>query len=183
MDNNPFDDFDARRIQQQPIPLAAPRPGYAAPVAALNLARPSPAATPEGRMPASPSMSEYPKPLTLVSQQASLPNTPHPLHPPMTPISPAFARPSKRDVKFSTQQPILRGEKEETLLPKRGQQGDDFWRRFSMVAKEESKGQRYDCIACSLVLMLIYVSYVAVPGCARLKTARLVCLVGCGSLA
>lgn len=144
MDENPFDDTNARAVQQKPIPLAAPQPGYAAPVAALNLSRPSPVATPEGRMPASPEMSEYPKPLTLVSQQASLPNTPHPLQPPMTPISPIFARPSKspapRDVKFSAQ-PILRGDKEETLLPKRGQRGDDFWRRFSMVAKEE-KSQR-----------------------------------------
>lgn len=140
MDENPFDDTNARQVQQKPIPLAAPQPGYAAPVAALNLSRPSPVATPEGRMPASPEMSEYPKPLTIVNQQASLPNTPHPLQPPMTPISPVFARPSKspapRDVKFSAQ-PILRGDKEETLLPRRGQRGDDFWRRFSMVAKEE----------------------------------------------
>ncbi|EMD31411.1 hypothetical protein CERSUDRAFT_119792 [Gelatoporia subvermispora B] len=149
---NPFDDFQP----QQSIPLAAPRPGYAAPVAALNLARPSPVASPEGRQLASPGpeMSQaYPKPLTLVSQQQqnsripppqpiSIPSTPHPLQPPMTPIAPVFARPSKsessRDVKFASGQPILRGEKEETLLPRRGQRGDDFWRRFSMVAKEEN---------------------------------------------
>ncbi|OBZ68727.1 hypothetical protein A0H81_11071 [Grifola frondosa] len=108
--------FCSKQMRQQPIPLAAPKPGYAAPVSALNLARPSPVATPEGR---SPEMSEFPKPLTLVSQ---LPSTPHPLQPPMTPIEPVFARPSPspapRDVK-------------------RGQRGDDFWRRFSMVAKEE----------------------------------------------
>ena len=54
---NPFD--DNKRVPAPTIPLAAPRPGYAAPVAALNLSRPSPAATPEGRMPASPEMSQY----------------------------------------------------------------------------------------------------------------------------
>ncbi|OCH91918.1 hypothetical protein OBBRIDRAFT_487742 [Obba rivulosa] len=145
---NPFDDF----LPQRSIPLAAPRPGYAAPVAALNLARPSAVASPEGRMLASPGpeMSQaYPKPLTLVSQQnarvpppqpISIPSTPHPLQPPMTPIAPVFARPAKADgaVKFADDTPILRGDKEETLLPRRGQRGDDFWRRFSMVAKEEN---------------------------------------------
>lgn len=64
----------------------------------------------------------------------------------MTPIAPAFIRPSSaasntRDVKFSPTQPILRGEKEETLLPKRGQ-GEDFWRRFSIVAHEEAPGKK-----------------------------------------
>jgi len=33
----------------------------------------------------------------------------------------------------------MRGNSEETLLPSRGEKGDDFWRRFSIVAKEESK--------------------------------------------
>ncbi|PCH39759.1 hypothetical protein WOLCODRAFT_136489 [Wolfiporia cocos MD-104 SS10] len=149
--DNPFDD-SKQAPRQQPIPLAAPKPGYAAPVAALNLARPSRAATPEGRQPTSsaplsPEMSQaFPKPLTLVSRQASpvsgnFPQGPHQLQASMTPIAPAFIRPSSaasgtRDVKFSPTQPILRGEKEEPL-PKRGQ-GEDFWRRFSMVAKEDS---------------------------------------------
>ena len=61
----------------------------------------------------------------------------------MTPITPVFARPAKaaddREVKFATGQPILRGNKEETLLPRRGERGDDFWRRFSMVVREESQ--------------------------------------------
>lgn len=138
---------------QKPIPLAAPKPGYAAPVSALRIATPttpSPAASPIGRQP-SPS---HPRPLMLVnslnsptsprmpSPGLSMPSTtPHPLPPTMTPIQPVFARPSKnadaRDVKFATQ-PILRGEKEETLLPRRGERGDDFWRRFSMVVKQES---------------------------------------------
>ncbi|EED82364.1 predicted protein [Postia placenta Mad-698-R] len=149
---NPFD--DSKQLKPQPIPLAAPRPGYAAPVAALNLSRPARAATPEGRQPSpsTPEMSQaYPKPLTLVSRQnspisGSFPHTPHQLQPPMTPIAPAFIRPSSaasntRDVKFSPTQPILRGEKEETLLPKRGQ-GEDFWRRFSIVAHEEAPGKK-----------------------------------------
>jgi hypothetical protein len=33
----------------------------------------------------------------------------------------------------------MRGNSEETLLPSRGEKGDDFWRRFSMVAKEDTQ--------------------------------------------
>ena len=160
-EDDPFDDRhrsmqpppSPRHQQQNPIPLAAPKPGYAAPVSALSINPPSPAASPVGRQP-SPS---HPRPLMLVDQMNNpqsprsprlpsspggmVPATPHPLPPTITPIQPVFARPSKgsdeRDVKFATQ-PILRGEKEETLLPKRGEQGDDFWRRFSMVVKAEN---------------------------------------------
>lgn len=78
------------------------------------------------------------------------PSMPHPLYPSVTPITPAFIRPSKSpvrrngntvNVKFSEgvavpRKPIIRGNSEETLLPGRGEKGDDFWRRFSMVAKE-----------------------------------------------
>ncbi|KIP09719.1 hypothetical protein PHLGIDRAFT_116192 [Phlebiopsis gigantea 11061_1 CR5-6] len=152
-DGDPFDDKhrSVLELQHKPIPLAAPRPGYAAPVAALNIATPmtpSPAASPVGRQP-SPS---HPRPLMLVSSLNSptsprmpspgIPNTPHPLPPTITPIQPVFARPSKntddRDVKFAPQTSILRGEKEETLLPRRGEKGDDFWRRFSIVVKQEN---------------------------------------------
>lgn len=157
-DEDPFDDRHRSVVlepqqQQKPIPLAAPKPGYAAPVSALRITTPmspSPAASPVGRQP-SPS---HPRPLMLVdnlnspisprmpSPGAGMPSTtPHPLPPTITPIQPVFARPSKnaeeRDVKFAAQ-PILRGEKEETLLPRRGERGDDFWRRFSMVVKQES---------------------------------------------
>ena len=131
---NPFD--DSKRVPQ-PIPLAAPRPGYAAPVAALNLARPSPVATPEGRTLSSPEMSQFGD--GMVSQGGGVPSTPHPLQPPMVPIAPVFARPStatSRDVKFATK-PIMRGETEDTVLRPRGAKGDDFWRRFSMVVKED----------------------------------------------
>ena len=125
----------------QPIPLAAPRPGYAAPVSALM--PPNPAATPEGRMPASPEMSEFP-------HAGGMPNSPHPLQPPMVPIAPVFARPStatSRDVKFESK-PIMRGDGEDTVLPRRGNRGDDFWRRFSMVVKEDMAappGQKQRC--------------------------------------
>ena len=134
-----------------PQPIAAPRPGYAAPIATLNLARPEPSAAPVGRMPnpnphvQSPFESQPRSPYSMPASPA--PSSPHPLHPSMTPITPAFIRPSKSpaprtaSVKFSEGQaiprkPIMRGNSEETLLPGRGEKGDDFWRRFSMVAKE-----------------------------------------------
>ncbi|KAF8645172.1 hypothetical protein AX16_007999 [Volvariella volvacea WC 439] len=129
-----------------PQPIAAPRPGYAAPIAALNLARPEPIAVPQGRQQQLPPLenpfednaSFTPAPPSPMS------SAPHPLQPPMTPITPVFARPAKPasapGVKFSDpiprSKPIMRGNTEETLLPKRGEKGDDFWRRFSMIAKE-----------------------------------------------
>jgi hypothetical protein len=61
------------------------------------------------------------------------------LNAPITPITPVFARPAKPsapNIKFANSKTIIRGDAEETLLPKRGEKGDDFWRRFSMVAKE-----------------------------------------------
>jgi hypothetical protein len=33
----------------------------------------------------------------------------------------------------------MRGGTEDVLLPQRGEKGDDFWRRFSMVAKIEDR--------------------------------------------
>ncbi|KAH9936684.1 uncharacterized protein B0H18DRAFT_329359 [Fomitopsis serialis] len=148
---NPFaDPKRALSPPRQPIPLAAPRPGYAAPVAALNLSRPDAVASLDGRSrsPTTPEMSQaFPKPLTLVERQASpvsphFPHTPHELQPPMTPIAPAFIRPAsaastQRDVKFNPTTPILRSEKEDAFLPRRGQ-GEEFWRRFSMVARDET---------------------------------------------
>ncbi|KAH7340734.1 hypothetical protein B0J17DRAFT_652604 [Rhizoctonia solani] len=64
---------------------------------------------------------------------------PHPLQAPSTPITPVFAAPPRvnfDEKAFNT--PILRGDKEETLITRRGEKGDDFWRRFSMVAKEDN---------------------------------------------
>jgi len=70
------------------------------------------------------------------------PMSPHPLQPPKTPIIPAFARPKNNtdasDVKF-TSDAILRGNKEETLLARNTPKGAEFWRRFSVVVKEEQK--------------------------------------------
>jgi len=69
---------------------------------------------------------------------------PHPLNAPSTPITPVFARPSfqeKRDVKFKDDA-ILRGNSEETLLARGTQKGEDFWRRFSFVAKEAPRQQK-----------------------------------------
>ncbi|KAA1469791.1 hypothetical protein DENSPDRAFT_796680 [Dentipellis sp. KUC8613] len=150
---------------QQPVPLAAPRPGYAAPIAALNLSRPAPTASLDGRQP-SPQMSQLPAALRPSGASAAsggmqstvrvppaaammppapiaVPSTPHPLPPTMTPIMPVFARPAKaeqRDVKWGPK-PIMRSDSEETLIPKGrgGARGDDFWRRFSMIAKEENQ--------------------------------------------
>jgi len=57
----------------------------------------------------------------------------------MTPIKPVFAAPRTRNsVKFESERTIMRGNSEDTLIPKRRQNRDDFWRRFSMVAKVES---------------------------------------------
>ncbi len=136
--------------QQQPI--AAPQPGYAAPIAALNGQAGAPGAlnvrSPAGAPPRAP--------FAAAPAHASPAAAPHPLQPSITPITPAFIRPSSAassasgtvssspGVTFSTgkPRPILRGNTEETLLPSRGEKGDDFWRRFSIVAKEpESKDE------------------------------------------
>ncbi|KAJ6621807.1 hypothetical protein B0H10DRAFT_2214865 [Mycena sp. CBHHK59/15] len=144
--------------------IAAPRPGYAAPISALNqstngspVARPAPTAVPAGRAappsghpnlrivapaPQSPGSSyQTPSPFGSPSPSAS----PHPLQAPVTPITPVFARPQRTptvssvgSVAFDDKRAlILRGEGEETLLPRgRGEKGEQFWRRFSMVARD-----------------------------------------------
>lgn len=73
--------------------------------------------------------------------QASPPSpslNPHPLNAPSTPITPVFARPagpSEGKVKFADNA-ILRGNSEETLLPRNTAKGAEFWHRFSVVANE-----------------------------------------------
>ncbi|KAI0250771.1 hypothetical protein BJV78DRAFT_1282999 [Lactifluus subvellereus] len=147
--------------QQMPVPLLAPKPGYAAPIAALSMHQPSfpsPAPAPQtqrfplGINPPRVQFNQPPGAPRLPSAVArpppppvapiSVPSTPHPLPPTMTPILPVFARPSKpthsHDIQWGPE-PILRGNSEERLLPRRGEKGDDFWRRFSMVARQESK--------------------------------------------
>jgi hypothetical protein len=135
---------------QRPIPLAAPRPGYAAPVAAFNLSQPSSVAA-RGRTQVAPMKINVPPANLFVQHRTqpppspiSVPSTPHPLQPPITPILPAFARPPKdpaprEGVTFVHTEAIMRGTSEDVLLPKRGEAGDDFWRRFSMVVKEENQ--------------------------------------------
>ncbi|KAH7873261.1 uncharacterized protein C8R40DRAFT_1071213 [Lentinula edodes] len=129
--------------------IASPRPGYAASVEALS--RPEPAAIPATRQPPnglsiSTSNNPFATPMDHqafpngphVPQPIAVPNTPHPLQPPMTPITPVFARPTKQqDIRFD-EKPIMRGAGEGTSIPSRGEKGDDFWRRFSMVVKEEN---------------------------------------------
>jgi len=44
---------------------------------------------------------------------------------------------SRENVKF--QEPILRGGSEDRLIPRGGPQKDDFWRRFSIVAKDDAQ--------------------------------------------
>lgn len=131
-------------LKQAPgaIPLAAPRPGYVA--QAINLARPPPSATPNGRSRADDEKAQLcgAPPAYAPSTPGTPrgpPSSPHPLNLPVTPIQPVFARPRKqeeRDVKFSSG--IIRGNKEDALIPRRGEKGDDFWRRFSMVAHDQA---------------------------------------------
>ncbi|KAG6820627.1 hypothetical protein H0H93_014230 [Arthromyces matolae] len=138
-----------------PLDIVAPKPGYAAPIATLNLARPEPAASPDARRPIvtiqtdSTNPFDDPKPTSPPYHPTSpspsmLSSSPHPLQPPITPITPIFARP-KPTVAFSDSvatprppKPIVRGNNEDTLLRSPGEKGDDFWRRFSMVAKVEN---------------------------------------------
>ncbi|KAJ6585207.1 hypothetical protein B0H19DRAFT_1059472 [Mycena capillaripes] len=140
------------RIPASPA-IAAPRPGYATPMAALNqsangaVARPAPSAAP-GREPASGLRISPPAPGSPMLSPFGTPSpsaSPHPLQAPLSPITPVFARPQRSgtmdstgSVAFSeTKGLIMRGEREETLLPRgRGEKGDQFWRRFSMVAKD-----------------------------------------------
>ncbi|KAF8478200.1 hypothetical protein DFH94DRAFT_754356 [Russula ochroleuca] len=138
--------------QHMPVPLAAPKPGYVAPIAVLNMSQLSDAArSPPGLNSAHmhPGQHETARMPPAVARQRpppvapiSVPSTPHPLPPTMTPILPVFARPSMpadpHDIKWGPE-PIMRGNSEEKLLPRRGEKGDDFWRRFSMVVREESR--------------------------------------------
>lgn len=129
-----------------PVPLAAPKPGYVTPIAALNMSQLSDnARSPPGINSRQYGTAHVPPAVTRQRPPVapiSVPNSPHPLPPTMTPILPVFARPSKpsepTDVKWGPE-PIMRGNSEEKLLPQRGENGDDFWRRFSMVAREESR--------------------------------------------
>lgn len=110
-------------IQARAMPLAAPAPAHYRPMQPAFME--SPASPFRLNIPGSPS-----------------PRTPQPLPPPQTPITPVFAQPKfDSSVKFNdVKVEIIRGDTEETLLPRgRGGKGDEFWKRFSMVAREEAK--------------------------------------------
>lgn len=106
------------------LPLASPSPAHIRPIQPDFMQGPTSPNTFLGTLPGPPT-----------------PRTPQPLPPPQTPITPVFARPGKEaTVKFDDNMTILRGNSEETLLPRgAGGKGDEFWRRFSMVAHEGEK--------------------------------------------
>lgn len=118
--------------------VAAPSPAYSRPPQAAFMQGPSP-----GMSVISPSSQGRPfHPGVMPSSPSPGTRIPQPLPPPQSPIMPVFARPRKESsgVKFEEKGEILRGNSEETLLPRgAGGKGDDFWRRFSMVAREEAK--------------------------------------------
>jgi len=135
-----------------------------------SMVQPKPAATPiqvsfsnqaQPRMKAPP-----PAVLNLPQGKAPTPGpmSPHPLQPPKTPIMPAFARPKNNadasDVKF-TDDAILRGNKEETLLARNTPKGAEFWRRFSVVVKEDQKHpgklfKRWDFIHAKILISMSF---------------------------
>ena len=127
----------ATPLQQREIaqPQPRPAPGRRPPAPVLRVELPTPA-MPIPRAPIPAFIQPPPSPAGSM--------IPHPLNAPSTPIAPVFARPSfqeKRDVKFK-EDAILRGNSEETLLARGTQKGEDFWRRFSMVAKEAPKQEK-----------------------------------------
>lgn len=128
--------------------IASVRPAYVAQVEPLS--RPQPAAAPAIRGPPvglsiNTANNPFSTPMDRIMyrngpqapQPAAVPSAPHPLQAPMTPITPIFARPKNHDISFN-EKPIIRGAGENTFIPSRGERGDDFWRRFSMVVKEEN---------------------------------------------
>lgn len=121
--------------QQAPMEHPVPRQMQRPAAAALRVDVPQPVMPiPRAPIPAF-TVSHSPSP----SPSPSL--NPHPLNAPSTPITPVFARPSfqsERKVEFA-KDAIMRGNSEETLLPRNTAKGEEFWRRFSFVAKEEPK--------------------------------------------
>lgn len=207
---NEVTDYDsndrATHTRNAAVPLVAPKPGYAAPIAALSIPQPSPSPDttrfPPGIHPKRMQLDQYgaphmqpaavTRPRPPQAAPISVPSTPHPLPPTMTPILPVFARPSvatqPHNLKWGPET-IIRGNSEEKLLPKRGEQGDDFWRRFSMVIREEnnkpsSQKQRFD-YPCPFVTPLSISNYqfFSARGFAKPRAVRIVCPYGFGSLA
>lgn len=135
----PRQDYDSNPPPQyHPSPpaaaaIAAPRPGYAPQISALNRAADGGRQAPPGIQVPSQQQQQQ------LGNGSPSPSSPHPLQAPLTPIQPAFARPrppKNADVTFKDGN-IMRSDKEASELAKRGEKGDDFWRRFSMVVKDE----------------------------------------------
>ena len=83
-----------------PAVIHAKRPGYATNISALTLNHLSPVATPVGRLPGDT--------FDRGSPAIAVPQTPHPLQPPVTPIAPVFVQPLKTSaVKFAPKQLIM----------------------------------------------------------------------------
>lgn len=164
-----------------PVPLAAPKPGYVAPIAVLNMTQLSDNARSPGIDSGQYGTAHVPPAVTRSRPPIapiSVPSTPHPLPPTMTPILPVFARPSQSsepdDIKWGPKS-IMRGNSEEKLLPRRGESGDDFWRRFSMVAREESrkpKSQKQRWVYPSLFVAVTYHVKIAVTSSAWLRKTQ-----------
>ncbi|KAF8526119.1 hypothetical protein JB92DRAFT_3108487 [Gautieria morchelliformis] len=126
-------------LQSGVRPVAAPAPAHSRPPQVAFMQGPTPGMAQIGP---SGQGNPYHSGVMPSSGPGTATRTPQPLPPPQSPIMPVFARPRKDNnmVKFEEKGEILRGNSEETLLPRGiGGKGDDFWRRFSMVAKEEAK--------------------------------------------
>jgi hypothetical protein len=140
-----------RSLARSPMPAPVPQHAHsspARPVAAFMMPGASSSPVPTSPSPSGTSFLLYPA-------------SPHPL-PPSSPITPLFAAPpatlqTASKVSFSKEEKltIMRGGSEDALLVRSrpskeagaGGQGDDFWRRFSMVAhqaetKRHSAGNR-----------------------------------------
>ena len=134
--------------------IAAPAPAHSRPPQAAFMQGTIP-----GLCPVSPNSPGSPYFTGLPGSPGATARTPQPLPPPQSPIMPVFARPRKESnaVTFEEKGGILRGNSEETLLPRGvGGRGDDFWRRFSMVAKEEAKSGSKRYITSVGIMVLRY---------------------------
>jgi hypothetical protein len=134
MDDSDSEDEDAppARTTRSPPPIAAPKPGYV--TQPIDLARPEPIAIPDHRQ-----TPQLPSELAMQQPPRTPSTDPHPLRAPVTPIQPAFARPKKAEPTVEFKAPIMRSDSEDPLLPRRGNaKGEDFWRRFSIVAHEDA---------------------------------------------
>jgi hypothetical protein len=170
MDDSDSDDDEPTPAPRSPPPIAAPRPGYV--TKPIDLARPEAVAVPTGR-----------------SRPAELTRTPstepHPLRAPMTPIQPVFARPAKpADPTVQFAAPIMRGVSEDVLIPSRGQKGDDFWRRFSIIAHDDAAkkpGEKERLVPFCFVSDPCAHAVCSAHGSPRHREGTLVCPAGCGA--